>query len=187
MILTTKRLLLREFTESDWHAVLPYQNDPAFLRYNPWTYRTELDVKAFVQMFIEWSQEQPRKKFQVAIILQENGQLIGNCGVRMQSPYAHMAEIGYELDRQYWGHGYATEAAQELLAFGFQELRLHRIWAHCIVENVGSAHVLEKIGMRYEGCLCESEWMKNHWWDTSLYAILDHEWQERQQRLRSSL
>ena len=84
--------------------------------------------------------------------------------------------ICYELDPRYWGCGYATEAARALLAFGFKELGLHRIWARCIAENVAS-RVLEKISIRQEGRLREKEWMKGRWWDTLLYTILEHEWQ----------
>ena len=177
MRLTTERLLLREFEKSDWQAVLEYQSDPLYLRYTPWTQRDEASVREFVQIFINWRKEVPRKKFQFAIVLQANGQLIGNCGIRMNTPNAWEADIGYELNSQYWGHGYATEAAKTLLSFGFDELKLHRIWAHCVAENVGSAHVLEKIGLRYEGIQRESEWMKGRWWDTLRYAILDWEWQ----------
>ncbi len=177
MILTTPRLLLREFRESDWQAVLEYQRDPLYLRYNPWTHRTEADARNSVRMFIAWQAEQPRTKFQFAIILKEQARLIGNCGIRMRGLDAHEADIGYELDSRYWGQGYATEAARALLAFGFGELRLHRIWAYCIAENVASARVLQKIGMQREGRLREKEWMKSRWWDTLVYAILDHEWQ----------
>src|SRR5579883_3344928 len=182
MILTTKRLLLREFEEADWRTVLAYQSDPGYLRYYPWDYRIETDVRAFVRMFIDWSKEVPRKRFQFAFVLRESGQLIGNGGIRMQSPHAHSADLGYELDQRFWGQGYATEAAQALLAFGFQSMGLHRIWAQCIAENVASAHVLEKIGMHYEGCQREAEWMKNRWWNTLLYAILDYEWYEQHQK-----
>lgn len=176
MIITTNRLLLREFEEGDWQAVLTYQSDPMYLRYNPWTYRTEEDVREFVQVFVAWQEEQPRRKFQFAITLKAEEQLIGNCGIRIKRPEAQEADIGYELDSRYWGHGYATEAAQAILTFGFRELRLHRIWAHCIAENVASARVLEKIGMRQEGHLRENEWMKDRWWDTLVYGILDREW-----------
>ena len=118
MILTTKRLVLREFEEDDWRAILAYQSDPLYLRYNPWTHRTELDVRAFVQLFLAQREEEPRTKFQFAITLAPDGQLIGNAGIRMRTPDAWEAEIGYELDPRYWGRGYATEAAQALLAFG---------------------------------------------------------------------
>ena len=63
-----------------------------------------------------------------------------------------------------------------MLAYGFEELGVHRIWAHCVAENVASARVMEKIGMRQEGYLRESEWMKDRWWDTLVYAILEYEW-----------
>ena len=177
MILTTERLLLREFVESDWQAVLAYQMDPLYLRYSPWTHRTEEDVRAFVRWFIAWQEEQPRKKFQFAVILPGEERLIGNCGIRMRSTDAHEADIGYEFDSRYWGRGYATEVARAMLAFGFGQLGLHRIWAHCIMENVASARVLEKIGMQLEGRLRENEWMKGRWWDTLVYAILDYEWE----------
>ena len=177
MILTTERLLLREFEDNDWRAVLQYQSNPEYLRYYHWSRRTEQDVRAFVRMFINWSEEQPRKKFQLAIILKEENRLIGNCGIRMKTPHAREADLGYELDPRYWGCGYATEAASAFLAFGFRELGLHRIWAWCIAENLASARVLEKIGMQQEGRLRENEWMKGRWWDTLLYAILEHEWQ----------
>jgi|SRR5437762_4423425 len=176
MQLTTRRLILREFVENDWQAVFEYQSDPTYLRYNPYFYRNEQDVRSFVQMFIGWSVEVPRKKYQFAIVLKDEGRLIGNCGIRMQTVHTQVAEIGYEIDRHYWGHGYATEAALALLAFGFNQLHLHRIWAYCIAENTASARVLEKIGMVYEGRQRESECMKNRWWDTLHYAILQHEW-----------
>ena len=178
MILTTKRLILREFEEEDWRAVLAYQSHPLYLRYYPWTHRTEQDVRAFVRRFLAQREEEPRTKFQFAITLASRGQLIGNAGIRMKTPEAREADIGYELDPRYWGCGYATEAAGALLALGFRELKLHRIWAQCIAENTASARVLEKIGMRQEGHLRENEWVKDRWWDTSLYAILEHEVRE---------
>lgn len=180
MFLTTKRLLLREFEENDWQALLAYQSDPLYLRYNPWHQRTEEDVRQFVQRFMIWSQEKPRRKFQFVIVLQAEQRVIGNGGIRLKTAQSWEADLGYELDSHYWNQGYATEAAQTLLRFGFEELRLHRIWAHCISENTRSAHVMEKIGMRREGWFRENEWMKNRWWDTYQYAILDHEWQKRQ-------
>ncbi len=176
MMITTRRLVLRELEETDWPAVLEYQSDPRYLRYYEWTHRTEQDVRDFVRMLVALREEKPRTKFQLAITLPANGQLIGNCGIRMKAADAQEADIGYELDPRYWVQGYATEAARALLAFGFGDLGLHRIWAWSIAENSGSVHVLEKIGMRQEGHLREHEWMKGQWWDTLLYAILEDEW-----------
>lgn len=179
MMLTSARLVLREFEGGDWADVLAYQSDPLYLRYTPWTYRTEEDVRNFVRIFTNWRDEQPRWKFQFAIMLRGEGRLIGNCGIRVHAPRQRQADIGYELDSRYWRKGYATEAAWTLLAFGFEELGLHRIWAQCVGENTASAHVLEKIGMRLEGRMREDEWFRNRWWDSLVFAILEYEWPAR--------
>jgi ribosomal-protein-alanine N-acetyltransferase len=180
MHLETQRLLLREFTENDWPAVLANQNDPLYLRYYHWTERTAADVKAFVQMFIDNQQERPRKKYQLAIVLKSDGQLIGSCGVRINDPALREANIGYELASRHWGNGYATEAAGEILRFGFTDLGMHRIWAMTTAENKGSARVLQKLGMRLEAHEREKEWIKDRWRDRLTFAILDHEWQSQE-------
>ena len=59
MQLVTERLLLREFVEGDWSAVLSYQQDPRYLLYYPWTERTEEDAREFVAMFLGWQREEP--------------------------------------------------------------------------------------------------------------------------------
>ncbi len=176
MEIRTERLLLREFVPEDWRAVLAYQADPRYLVYNPWTERTEQDVQDFVQRFIKWAQEQPRRKHQLAIVLLEEGRLIGNCGIRMETAAANEAELGYEIEPACWGRGYATEAACAMVGFGFEQLYLHRVAAWCIAENTGSARVLEKLGMQLEGRLREHEWIKGRWHDALLYGMLDREW-----------
>jgi [ribosomal protein S5]-alanine N-acetyltransferase len=177
MKLTTERLILREFTENDWPEVLAYQNDARYLRFYPWTERTPEDAQKFVQMFLKQQAAQPRIKFQLAVTLKTNHQLIGNCGIRLDSIEARQADIGYELAPPHWGQGYATEAARAIVHFGFTELHLHRIWSWCIAENLASAHVLEKLGLRLEGRLQESEYFKGRYWDTLMFSILAEEWQ----------
>jgi RimJ/RimL family protein N-acetyltransferase len=177
MFLSTERLLLRDFVEDDWPALLGYQNDPRYLRFYAWTRRTPEEVQGFVARFIAQQAREPRLKFQLAITLPATGQLIGNAGIRIKTAGGHEADIGYELDPQHWGRGFAGEAACALVQFGFGDLRLHRISAHCLAENIASARVLEKLGMRLEGRLRDSEHFKGRYWDTLHYAILDHEWQ----------
>lgn len=176
MEMATERLILREIKDSDWPDVLAYQSHPLYLRYYDWTGRTPEAVQEFVQMFLAQQQEQPRTKFQLAITLKSSPQLIGNCGVRLKSSSAFEGEIGYELSPEHWGHGYATEAARAIVAFGFTQLKLHRLRSRCIAENVGSARVLQKLGMRQEGRLRENEFFKGRWWDTLLFGILEDEW-----------
>ena len=183
MILVTERLLLREFVPGDWHAVFSYQLDPLYLRYYEWTVRTPEDVQEFVQGFIRQQQLRPRAKYQFAICSRASGLLIGNGGIRLAKPDDMQAEIGFELGPLHWGQGFATEAAQALIRFGFEDLHLHRIWARCVADNSRSANVLGKTGMRLEARLRENETFKGRWWDTLVFGILDL---ERQERLGSS-
>jgi [ribosomal protein S5]-alanine N-acetyltransferase len=177
MQLDTPRLIMRDFAPDDWPAVLAYQQHPLYLRYNDWTERTPAAVRQFVQMFIDQQQHDPRLKFQLALVLKDTGDLIGNCGIRRRAPDAHEADIGYELAPEHWGRGYATEAVRAILRFGFVELKLHRISADLVADNAASARVLEKNGLQLEGRLRDKKFFKGRWWDTLLYAILEPEWQ----------
>jgi RimJ/RimL family protein N-acetyltransferase len=199
MRIQTERLILRDFAADDWPAVLAYQSDPRYLRLYAWTGRTEAEVRAFVQMFLDQQAEQPRRKFQLAVTLPGDDpqwpapegrslwgaapggaggdRVIGNCGIRRKPENDWEADIGYELAPGHWGKGYATEAARAMVAFGFRELGLHRVSAWCVADNTASAHVLEKCGLRLEGRLRESEFYKGRWWDTLLYGVLKREWE----------
>ena len=183
MKIETERLILRDFVPNDWHRVLEYQTDPLYLRYYEWTVedRTPESVQEFVGWFLNNEKEVPRIRFQLAVTLKSNNQLIGNCGFRMDKANALEGDVGYELDPKYWNHGYATEAAHAMVDFGFTAFNVHRVWSWCIADNVGSAHVLEKLGMKLEGCLREKEFYKGKWWDTLMYGILADEWNEHKQ------
>ena len=74
--------------------------------------------------------------------------------------------MGYELDPKHWGKGYATEAARAVLDFGFSNMNLQRISAWCIADNIGSARVLEKLGMSLKGRVRDHQYFKGSWWDT---------------------
>jgi len=181
MKLETERLVLRDFVKDDWEAVLAYQSDPLYLRYNTWTARTPDAVQGFVGWFMNHQIQEPRIKFQLAMILKSTNQLIGNCGVRVNKVDDVEADIGYELNPKYWNYGYATEAAHAIVDFGFRHFGVHRIWADCVADNEGSAHVLEKLGMKLEGRLREKAYFKGRWWDALIYAILADEWEAHKQ------
>ncbi len=172
MILETPRLLLRDFTADDWPAVLAYQRDPRYLRLYEWADRTPAAVQAFVQMFVDQQHAQPRTRFQLAVTLRATGELIGNCGIRRDSPMSHEAEIGYEIAPDQWGRGYASEAVAAIVGFGIETLRVHRITAWLVADNVASARVLEKNGFQLEGRLRDKEMYKGRYWDVLMYARL---------------
>lgn len=178
MILQTERLILREFTATDWQATFAYQSDPRYLRFYDRESVTELQVQAFVYMFILWQGEQPRSKAQLAITLAETGELIGNIGLRRDVAEDALADLGYELAPEHWGRGYATEAARAMIEWGFGAWGgLERIHAHCIAENEASAHVLRKAGLRQEACLRDHQRFKGRYWDVLIFGMLRADWE----------
>ena len=180
MRLETPRLILREYAEDDSAEVLAYQGDPRYLRHYPWEERTPEDVRRFVQQFIDWQSESPRRRFQLAVLLRESGALVGSCGVRRKPDDDTEADIGFELSPEYWGRGYATEAATAMAGFAFRELGVRRLSSWCIAENATSARVLEKLGMSLEGRLPAAERFKGRDWDTLLYGMTRERWEQGQ-------
>jgi [ribosomal protein S5]-alanine N-acetyltransferase len=174
-VLRTTRLLLRDFSLDDFDALASYQRDARYRRYFPLPPGGEPDTREMLDRFLGWQAEEPRSRFQLAIV-HSSGELIGTAGLRRRTPESLVADLGYELAPSRWGQGYATEAARALLGFGFGELALHRVHAHCVAENRPSARVLERIGMRLEGILRQHEYFSERWWDVHWYGILASEW-----------
>jgi RimJ/RimL family protein N-acetyltransferase len=141
-----------------------------------WGPNTEEETQRHVQETVARQRTGEETFNSFAVILKENDQLIGSVALRVSNPDHRGGFIGYAFNRSYWGQGYATEAARALLAFGFERLNLHRIFATCDPRNVASSRVLEKIGMRREGHLREHKWQKGRWRDSFMYAILAQEW-----------
>jgi RimJ/RimL family protein N-acetyltransferase len=176
MRIETERLILRDYIEDDWSDVLAYQSDPRSMEYYEWYERTLEDAQKFVKMFLDQQQAQSRIKFQLGVTLKSDHRLIGSCGLRTDKPNATEGDIGFEIAPEHWRKGYASEAARAMVEYGFDELKLHRIWSWCIAENIGSAKVLEKLGLQLEGRLREKDYFKGRWWDTLTYGILEDEW-----------
>jgi ribosomal-protein-alanine N-acetyltransferase len=176
--LDTPRLGLRELRDEDAPAVHAYASDPEVVRYLDWGPNTVQDTAQFLATARATWQAVPRTIHHLAIVLRPDGRLIGGCRIEIRSAANESGDLGYVLDRQAWGHGFATEAMRALLAFGFRHLALHRVWATCDVRNAASMRVLEKIGMRREGHLRHHVRRQGDWQDSYLYAVLEPEWRE---------
>jgi RimJ/RimL family protein N-acetyltransferase len=176
MMLETPRLVLREFVQDDWPAVHAYASDPQVVRHMGWGPNTEQETRDHLHQTLAQQRLKPRNLYSFAVVLKNEDQLIGGVALRVSDPESRGGFIGYVFNRRYWGQGYATEAALRLLAFGFEKLDLHRIFATCDPRNVASSRVLEKIGMRREGHLRKHKWQKGRWRDSLMYAVLEHEW-----------
>jgi ribosomal-protein-alanine N-acetyltransferase len=185
LALRTKRLLLREFKEKDWEAVQVYASDSEVVKYMPWGPNSEEDTKNFIQTAISFQTEKPRKRYELAAVLKYDDTLVGGCGLGVSSPENREGVIGYCFNSLYWNAGLATEAAEALVVFGFEQLGLHRIWASCDTENRASSRVLEKVGMKKEAQLRENVWIRGKWRDSVIYAVLDREWAEVREKVQA--
>jgi len=170
--LDTARLRIRAYSEADIAELVPLigaREVAATTGRIPHPYTVE-DARDFLAK-IEIDRE-----VSMAVTLRDSGGLIGGIGLRLAEEHQH-AELGYWLGVPYWGRGYATEAAREMLRYGFDDLRLHRIFASHFKNNPASGGVLRKIGMGYEGCQREHVRKWDQFVDSELYGILRREWQ----------
>ena len=176
VVIDTQNLQLRDFKQTDWQEVQEYSSDPEVVRFMEWGPNSREQTMDFVDRARESARKKPRLTYELAVILRAENKLIGAAGIRV-APYDNQqADLGYCYNRNYWGKGFATEACKSLIDFGFEKLNLHRIWATCDAENVGSATVLQKSGMRKEGHFVKDKNIKGRWRDTFLFAILCEEW-----------
>jgi ribosomal-protein-alanine N-acetyltransferase len=148
--LFTDRLLLREFVDTDFDALREIDGDPEILRYRTRTEITPAQTRAFLVQAQSEAADQPRQRYALAVVLRDGGRLVGQCGLTIVNLAYDEAFMWYSVSRREWGQGYATEAAGRLLRFGFEDAGLRRIFAECHPENLASARVLEKIGLRRE-------------------------------------
>ena len=178
MRIETVRLVLRDFTPDDEPAMYAIRHDPRFLEFYDDDLGTPEATHRLHGLFLDYQREVPRRRFQLAITLHGSDTPIASAGIRRKPDNDFEADIGYELAVAHWGHGYATEAATAMVAYGFETLALHRISSWCIADNVRSARVLEKLGLRLEGRLRDNEHFKGRYWDTLQYGLLRAEWDE---------
>lgn len=167
---------LREFEFDDWMAVHKYASQERACIYQPWGPNNEDQTKEYIYKIIKDSLDESRTRYVFAIELQNNKTVIGAGELNIRDKGNAIGEISYIINPEYWGNGYATEAANCLLQFGFDKLSLHRIYATCDPRNTASTRVLEKIGMKLEGRMREVLLIRDGWRDSLLYSFLEGEW-----------
>lgn len=170
--LRTRRLLLRAYRNDDIPAMIRLigaREVAATTLRIPHPY-TEQDARSFLRQIRD-----NESSTCFAICLLESGEMCGGIGLNLEDVHDR-AELGYWIGVPYWGHGYATEAAAEIVRYGFEELKLNRIFAHHMLENTSSGRILQKIGMTYEGRLHQHIRKWGRFVDVEIYGILAEQW-----------
>ena len=177
--LRTERLTLRPFTPDDLAALYAIQSDEGVAR---WLYndpRSLEETRELLATKIGGASVRGEGEWlSAAAVLREAGELVADVSLLWASETHRQGELGFVVHPAHQGRGYATEASRPLLEFAFRTLGLHRVVGRLEPRNVGSARVLEKLGMRREAHLVENEWVKDAWQSELVYAILAREWRD---------
>lgn len=183
--LETKRLLLRKLTAADADRIEMLAGDYDVAK-------TTLNIphpypEGSAQDFIESRHRAEEKKIidAFAIVEKESALFIGLINLNLSAPHRR-GELAYWIGKDYWGKGYGTEAVEALLAYGFHELHLHRIYAAAFTSNPGSWRVMEKAGLRHEGTLRQHVARLGAFHDLVYYGLLKEEYDEGFDRKEAS-
>ncbi|ABY93105.1 GCN5-related N-acetyltransferase [Thermoanaerobacter mathranii subsp. mathranii str. A3] len=175
-VLETPRLILKKISLEDAEDMFEYARDPEVTKYVSWEYHKSIEdsVKFINLLLSKYANSEPSDW---GLYLKENGKLIGTCGYVFIDEKNMTGEIGYVLGKKYWNKGFMTEAVKKVIEFGFKKLNLNRIQARCKVENIPSERVMQKVGMKFEGILRETVFIKGRFWDMKMYSILKREYE----------
>lgn len=170
--LSTERLSLRPVTLADAEDMFEYASDEETATFVfPVHYRIEDTQASIASYFIK----EPLGKY--GIELKENGKMIGSIDLRVDETN-RSAEIGYTLNKAYWGQGIVAEAGQALIQLGFEKLNLVRIFAKYDSDNPNSGKVMDKMGMKEEGILPNARISKGKIVTDVIKGMTIRDWEE---------
>ena len=171
----TDRLILRQFTYTDYEDLYEYAKNPNIGPNAGWKPHENLDEsKAILKSFIEEDEV-------LAIVWKVNNKVIGSLGLHKDSLRSadDVKMLGYVLSEDYWGKGIITEASRALLAYAFTDLNLILVSVHHYAYNQKSRRVIEKCGFRYEGTLRHcTKIYSGDTYDLMCYSMTKDEWEK---------
>lgn len=176
MILNSERLQLRPIQMTHLEALFELQSYPEVARYNTIGIPENKSItKTYIETAIDNPNTYLKTNFWWGILLKETGEFIGEAGLTLSKAKYSSGEIFYSFSPKYWGNGYATEAVETILNYGFVDLGLHRVTAGVATENAASIRLLERVGMTKEGKHRKILPIRGEWWDNYHYAILEED------------
>lgn len=173
--LKTERLLLRGYEPSDCERIFAYASDPEVTPFMAWErHKTIADSRNFLDSFAAMNYR--ARELDFAICERSRPEVvIGGMGVYWRSRAHGVMELGYVLDKAYWGRGYVPEAGRCLMRFAFETLEVHRIYAPVLSENEKSRRAALKMGMTLDGILRSSLMLRGRRWDEAVFSMLRSE------------
>ncbi len=138
------RLVLREMSATDWHALDAYNRDPAFHRFLPIEPPDAAATRGFVRMCVARARERPRRHYDPVVHERGSGVVVGTLRLSLREP--GVADLGYAIRPDRWNQGFATEAVAAMLTGARAPLALREVWATVDPANAASRRVMEKLG-----------------------------------------
>ncbi|WP_261134810.1 GNAT family N-acetyltransferase [Bacillus sp. Marseille-Q3570] len=170
--LITERLVLRLFQNSDADAVTTLCNNYNIFKntlYLPYPYSKE-DALSWIEHHLDNFND--NKSYEFAITDKGSGKLYGAIALTNNQKFNN-GEIAYWIGEEFWGNGYATEAAQAIIQFAFDEKQYHKIFARYFNSNPASGRVMQKLGMKEEGVLIDHVRKEDHYVDLVYCGIIN--------------
>ncbi|MFW5748585.1 MAG: GNAT family N-acetyltransferase [Chloroflexota bacterium] len=173
-VITTERLILRQFTHADAAEMIALFGSPDVLRF---LNMAPVDTRQKAIDMIDWFNGDFARQAGAHWAITRTGAdgVIGHCGFYAWERAHRRVDIGYHILPAYWGHGCATEAAQAVVDWCFASMGLHRIQADCTAGNDASERVMIKCGFTLEGVWRESCWEHGRFVDIRQYGLLARE------------
>ena len=172
-LLTGDKVELREFVKDDLDSVLSLVGDERVTRSLSFNSRSREQASDMLDGIITRSVVTPRTEWYLAVEVKR--QVVGFARIALNGVQA--AKLGYAIGADFWGNGYATDAARTLIRYGFSALHLHRISAAIGPDNSASIAVVQRLGMAYEGRIRDHVFTNGQWRDSLLYSVLAHEFE----------
>lgn len=161
---------MRPIALTDKEQVFAYRSDAQTNKYQNWVPRSVLEVEEFIQKTAS-EMNQPNTWYQMVILKNDDGKLIGDIGLHFIGEEGKYAEFGCTLAKQYQGKGYATEALQAVITFFFDSLAKEKITTSIDPRNVDSIRLVERLGFTKEAYLEKSLFLNGEWVDDVIYVL----------------
>lgn len=182
--IVTERLLIRPFEASDVEGLHARRNDPDVSRYQNWARPfTRAAAETMVDSLIAMDGPTNDEWWMASVVDKRSNEVIGDLAVELTWS-ARSAEIGYNLDRRFWGNGFAAEAASAFVDYLFEVVGVTRVFGMLHPQNTASALVLERCGLVFEGHTKLSYWDDDGPSDDWIYGSTAEEWREWKNRSR---
>lgn len=174
-IIECSSFVLRPVNKYDALDMYEYGTDTEVVKFMPWGPFNDLEEVSNVIETVFLNRPERGIPYAYAIEYKKNGKMIGTCDFHSLNIANRSGEIGFCLNRDYWGLGIMTEAVKNVIKFGFEYLNLERIQVCHAEDNTRSQRVIEKAGFRYEGLLRNYLNIKGVQKNAQMYAIIQND------------